>query len=103
MTKLLSIFSIFFLSSCALGGLNNKAMNISSGDSKEKVIKIMGAPDNRQFAGNQEALQWCETGGMQDDFVAIFFQNSIVTSIQTYNNSGFGSCTGFFKRVDFKQ
>lgn len=49
------VIAIALLSGC--GTLDNKMIMIDPGDSKEKVIKLIGTPYDRQFQGNKEAWQ----------------------------------------------
>ncbi len=72
----------------ACGTLEKKSILISAGDSKEKVISIMGLPGDRQFRGKHEAWQYGQTGAGfgYHDFRLIWFYNGKVTGITSYKN-----------------
>lgn len=80
--------------------VRTRMSRISPGMTKDEVIKIMGAPGDRQFQGNLEALQWCSTGALSDDFVLVWLNDGHVTGMNSYNNhmDGF-SCSGFYKTI----
>jgi hypothetical protein len=37
----------------------------------------MGIPDNKQFHKTKEAWQYCETGGITDDYIIVWLHNGI--------------------------
>ena len=39
---------------------------------------FLRSPGNRQFKGNKEAWQYCETGGMADDYITVWLINGVV-------------------------
>jgi hypothetical protein len=76
----------FFFCSCK--DLERKAVLINPGDSKEKVISILGNPGDRQFRGHLEAWQYGETGAGfgYHDYRLIWFRNNHVTGIESYKS-----------------
>lgn len=95
---ILSLFSI----SCGSSALMEDSIKINAGQSKEKVLKIMGVPGNRQFEGKNEAWQYCSTdyvGFTGDDYIVVWFYDGKVTGVTTYKNTQIGSCEMFYKTI----
>lgn len=84
---------ILGFSACATQLLHT-ARAIELGASQEQVRDILGAPQDRQVRGQQEAWQYCDTGVAQDTFVVIWFVESKMTGMSTYKNAVGDS--GFF-------
>lgn len=65
------------------GTLEHKTILIDPGANKERVLEIMGTPDDRQFQGSQEAWQYCVTGAGfgYHDYRVIWFKDGKVTGI----------------------
>jgi hypothetical protein len=84
---LLVLAITFLAASC--GSLEKKSSLIAMGDEKEKVLKIMGPPDDRQLKGNDEAWQYCQTGAGfgYRDYRIIWLHNSKVTGINSYKST----------------
>jgi hypothetical protein len=88
------------LTGCRSMELENKAIQISPGDSKDRVIQVMGVPGDRQFQGDFEVWQYCVTGAGfgYHDYRAIWFRKGQVTGISSYKDSTpASSCKGHFK------
>jgi hypothetical protein len=66
---------------------------IGIGDDKERVLKIMGPPDDRQLRGSNEAWQYCQTGAGfgYHDYRVIWLYNGKVTGITSYKSNRAGS------------
>jgi hypothetical protein len=102
---------VFFVALCFLVLLAgcassfNRVNIIQPGETKEKVISILGEPEDRQFKGNDEAWQYCKTGtgfGMCG-YKTIWFYGGRVTGITSYSMAcaGFGSCTAHFRQIQW--
>jgi len=76
--------------SCAAKRINyiQQSVYINPGMSKSEVINIMGAPGNKQFNGIDEVLQWCESGHIMNTYIIVWFNDGIVTQINTYKRGG---------------
>lgn len=100
-TFLVSLLAMFLLTGCAGGQLAKKSVQIERGYSKSEVAALLGPPENRQFRGDDEAWQYCETdaGPGYDDYVVVWFYKGQVTGITTYKNSLRGPCSAFFRTV----
>ena len=77
---------VLCLSACATQLLHT-ARAIDLGATQEHVRDILGAPQDRQFRGQQEAWQYCETGFVQDTFVVVWFVESKLTGMRTSKNA----------------
>ncbi len=93
---------IFYISCGTTQGLSRKQNLLSPGQTREEVTKILGVPGNKQFEGKNEAWQYCQTGFSSDSFVIVWFFDGKVTGMNTYNNSGTGSCTKFFRTINWQ-
>jgi hypothetical protein len=89
------------LSGC--GTLDNKTILLNAGDSKERVLEVMGAPADRQMAGAQEAWQYCVSGATfgSNDHKIIWLQSGRVTGISSYKSYSTG-CTGFMRQINWQ-
>jgi hypothetical protein len=103
---LLLVMISLFLIGCGPSSFVTNSHRINNGDSKTKVVEIMGDPEDRQFEGDNEAWQWCSTdyGGLSgDDFVCVFFYKNNVTGIKTYRSKAYGTCEGSFRTVNWQR
>lgn len=97
---LVLIFSII-LSGCVT--VSSKSIHINPGQSKDNVLSIMGNPESRQFHKKQEAWQYCSTGFVSDDYIIVWFENNIVTGLNSYKKYYNGACSSFFKSVNWEK
>lgn len=74
------------LSAC--GSLEKRSALINPGDTKEKVLAVMGAPGDRQFRGRDEAWQYGQTGAGFGchDFRVVWFYDGKVTGLNSYKD-----------------
>ncbi|RMG57685.1 MAG: hypothetical protein D6717_04370 [Gammaproteobacteria bacterium] len=95
-------FLILLIGGC--GTLDKKTILINPGDSRERVLNIMGPPYDRQFKGNKEAWQYCVSGAGfgYNDHKIIWFTNKKVTGITTYRTHRSG-CTGAVKTIRWEE
>lgn len=96
------LVTICLLLVLACGGLQNKAMLVNSGDDKQRVLAIMGSPQDRQFQGDNEVWQYCQTGAGfgYHDFRMIWFYRGKVTGVTSYkDHTPASGCAGHFKTV----
>ena len=87
------------------GSLEKKSTLINHGDTKEKVLSVMGVPGDRQFQGKNEAWQYGQTGAGfgYHDFRIIWFYDGKVTGITSYKDRtpGMGA-GGLFKPIKWE-
>lgn len=101
------VTATILLSGCV--STNSSLANFSQiqpGMSSQSVAQIMGAPQDRQFNGSQEAWQYCSTdlsGFQGDQYVLIWFQGQLVTGLQTYRNTLVGTCETYFRTVNWDE
>jgi hypothetical protein len=89
-----------FLQACATAEVHKRAMFINNGDSKQDVLKVMGRPENRQFRGNEEAWQWCETTFGHHNFTIVWLNEGKVTAVNTIGNSAAGEfCNSAYRTI----
>lgn len=79
-------FIIFVVALFGCGTLEKKSILINIDDDKQKVLSIMGTPDDRQTQGKQEAWQYCISGAGfgYNDHRVVWFNNGYVTGITSY-------------------
>jgi len=100
-TKLV-IFLLFIIILSACGTLEKKSILINPNDDKNRVLEIMGTPDDRQMQDQNEVWQYCVTGAGfgYHDYRIIWFRNGRVTGITSYKDSTpASSCVGHFKTI----
>jgi len=99
---LLASFSIFII---ACGSLDKQALQVNNGDNKERVTTLMGSPDDRQFKGDNEAWQYCQTGAGfgYHDYRVIWFFKGKVTGINSYKSSRpASSCVTDIRQINWE-
>lgn len=107
------------LCSCAIIRENNNRQKsitanqfkLQNGMSKDQVKELFGDPCNSQFSGQDEAWQYCYTGSvnsvatpnhpstMNNHYIIVWFNNSIVTGMTSYDNISESLCTDYFKSI----
>ena len=100
MRTLIAVALMVLLASC--GTLETKAAKVGGGDTKDLVLSVMGAPDDRQLRGEDEAWQYCQTGagfGYHDHRV-IWFRQGKVVGVNSYKSTRAGaSCVADIKQI----
>lgn len=96
------------LTGCATTGsvsnVREKTLLIGFGDTKEKVLEVLGTPGDRSFRGSGEAWQYCSTGFATDTYSTIWFDDGLVTGVTSKNASlATGFCSQNFLEVDWGQ
>jgi hypothetical protein len=99
--------ALMALAACATdAGLETKTRQITPGMSTADVESILGAPQGRQFNGQREAWQYCQTGVApvqgSDKYVLVWITNGRVTGMQTYTNKEHETCDSFFRSVKWE-
>ena len=96
--KSLLLLTVILITGC--GTLDKKTILLNIGDSKEKVLEVMGAPADRQIKAYQEAWQYCVSGAGfgWNDHKIIWFESGRITGINSYRSSVSG-CTGGIQSV----
>ena len=106
--RLSAIFLLISLVGCATTGmvsnLRERALQVSYGDSKDKIAELLGTPGDRSFSGTREAWQYCSTGWSNDSYLTVWFDQGFVTQVTSQSASvADGFCSGYFPRVDWGQ
>ena len=98
----LVILLIAVLSSCA--GVKNRALQIDTGISKDRVTEVMGTPDDRQFSGSYEAWQYSMVVSIGVcDYTVIWFNEGKVTGITSYRNFSTLGCRHGLKSINWQE
>ena len=94
-------FAVVVISSC--GTLDKKTILIDAGYTKDKVISVMGVPQDRQLREQQEAWQYCVSGAGfgYNDHKIIWFNKGVVTGINSYRSHRSG-CTGAIRSIKWE-
>jgi len=107
MKSLVVLVFILLLQACASHSLIIKnSASIRPGMSSSELRQLMGEPQNRQFKGKDEAWQYCSTdysGFEADHYVLVWLFDGVVTGMQTYRNTRFGTCESFFRTVNWEE
>tara|TARA_Y100000031_G_scaffold142814_1_gene172690 strand:+ start:534 stop:881 length:348 start_codon:yes stop_codon:yes gene_type:complete len=90
----LLVLTVLFISSCAT--VATKSIDLEPGMSKTELTSLLGRPGDRQFSGNVEAWQYCDTGFAKDEYLIVWLANGIVVETQRYENAySMGMCSSF--------
>jgi hypothetical protein len=91
---LLLVSAVLFLSSCA--NVATKSIDLEPGMSKAQLKSLLGRPGDRQFSGNVEAWQYCDTGFAKDEYLIVWLANDKVVETQRYENAySMGICSSY--------
>jgi hypothetical protein len=91
---LILISSTLMIASCA--NVATKSLDLEPGMSKSQLKSLMGTPGDRQFSGNVEAWQYCDTGMMKDEYLIVWLANNQVVETQRYENAySIGMCSSY--------
>ena len=104
MRNIFAIILIIFVSACV--SLEKKSILVSIGDSKDRVLEVMGTPDDRQLKGDNEAWQYCQTGAGfgYHDYRIFWFYKGKVTGINSYKSTRAGSsCMADVRPVNWEE
>lgn len=83
--------------------MKDSLLLISQGDSKEQVIKVMGAPEDRQFKDKSEAWQYGSIAAIGIcEYTVVWFENGTVTGLNSYRNSSVMGCRVGLKSIKWE-
>jgi hypothetical protein len=89
--KIFAILMVGLISSCST--LKDKTIQISPGDTKEKVVDILGTPDDRQFKSSQEAWQYGTVVAIGIcEYTIVWFNKGVVSGLNSYRNNSVAGC-----------
>jgi len=104
MKKIIFGLSLLLLTSCGSSKLNDKAVQVEPGMSKEQVLNLMGSPGDRQFQNASEAWQYCSTGVTGNDkHYIIWFEDGYVSGLTSYSEGSTMQCSESFKPIDWRK
>jgi len=88
------------ISASGCGTLDDKTVLLNNGDSKKRVLEVMGTPRDRQMKEDLEAWQYCVSGAGfgWNDHKIIWFERGHVTGINSYRTQVSG-CAGGIQPV----
>lgn len=98
------VLSVLLVAGCAATGVASKGavMDIESGMARQDVTARLGPPGNRTFRGDVEALQYCRTGLMTDEYWTVWLLRGRVAALSSTNAAiAQGSCAGRFPPMDW--
>lgn len=106
------IFALLVLSSCAsLRNAPTAAVTIQPGESRARVLEQLGEPGDRQFSGDDEALQFCKTTGNMvvaaqvGEYTVVWLFRGRVTGVTTYREvlGTFKKCDSAFRSMSWEE
>jgi hypothetical protein len=104
--KFVLLTGIAAIAMVGCGSLEKKASLLNLGDTKQQVLGVMGPPDDRQFKGDDEAWQYCQTGAGfgYHDYRTIWFKAGRITGINSYKSARPGSsCATDIKPIRWEE
>lgn len=78
--------------------------SIQTGDSRDRVLSLMGEPGDRQFNGENEALQYCVNRRFPfttPEYTAVWLFSGRVTGVTTYRGAPNSSCRANYKTLEW--
>lgn len=103
MIRIFTIAIATVLTACASNGVITKSMDIQPGMNRADVVQILGAPQNRSFKENAEALQYCTTGAISDQYVNVWLVDDEVIALTNYTDESGFLCSGDMREIDWGQ
>ena len=108
MKALYLLLLLAFLTGCNTTGqvsnVREATLAISYGDTKQKVLELLGPPGDRIFKEQYEAWQYCSTGFSADTYSTVWFESGTVTGIASQNAYWVdGFCSQAFPAIDWGQ
>jgi hypothetical protein len=98
----LTLLVLLALSSVALAG--KPADRVEPGMSKEEIRKLMGAPANRSFRGNDEAWQYQQVAGFgQCEYITVWIRDAKVVGLSTRRGKSVAGCGLGSHEVDWSE
>lgn len=101
---LLSVLGAILLAGCA--GDQGKVPDqekLHVGDSKEKIIRIMGWPEYRQGNNDGEVLQYCSTGFADDGYRVFWVRDDKIAAMTSYKGvMQLGLCDRHFRQLTWR-
>lgn len=99
---LLVLVSVAVLSACA--AVKHQAMKLAPGDSKAHVLEIMGAPDDRQFNGQDEALQYGMVVSIgMCDYTVVWLHDGKTSGVTSYRHFSTMGCRQGLKAINWSE
>jgi len=103
MKRIILTCGFILVSACASNGVISKSMAIQPGMSRADVVEVLGAPQNRSFKEDAEALQYCTTGAMSDQYVNVWLVDGEVIALTNYTDETGFLCSGDMREIDWGQ
>ena len=107
---LAATLTVVLLTSCAGSGgvvpnVRQASLAINYGDSKSKVLDVLGTPGDRSFKGADEAWQYCSMKwSSEETYLTVWFTNERVIGITSKDiDLVAGSCDLAYESVDWGQ
>ncbi len=100
LSTLIIVFSLF---GCTYFDLIQKSAMIQKDQTMQEVFAVYGQPDNRQFMGEYEVWQYCQSRQMTNfgEYVLVWFGKGIVIGVTNYHQSSGSDCTDSFQKIDW--
>ena len=100
MRKLIPILLLVALLGCY--NFQKSIVKLSPGDSKERVIEIMGTPHDSQFNGDLEVFQYFGVVSFGScDFRQLWFRGGRLIGTTSYRSSCAGGCSPCLRTIDW--
>ena len=99
-------FIPLFLLIAILGCYNfqKSIIKLSPGDSKSRVMEIMGDPDDSQFNGTLEIFQYFGVVSFGNcDYRQIWFRDGRLIGTTSYRSSCAGGCSPCLRTIDWSR
>jgi len=103
-TALLLLSVALFVTATGCAGVQGLTVKVNNGDTKDKVVELMGVPEDRQLKGEQEAWQYSSVVAMGIcEYAVVWFDFGHVTGINTYRNASIMGCRSGMRTVNWQE
>ena len=106
------LVAILVVSACAsVRPAPTTAVTVQPGDARARVLEQLGEPSDRQFSGDDEALQFCKTTGnvlldsQAGEYTVVWLFKGRVTGVTTYREvlGSFKKCESAFRSIRWEE
>ena len=95
---------VVVITTLACAGVKTRAVQVSAGNTKDRVIEIMGTPDDRQFNVQQEAWQYGMVVSIGVcDYTVVWFREGKVTGLTSYRAFSTLGCRHGLKSINWQE
>lgn len=102
MKSIALVLAVLLISGCF--NFQNKVIQLSPGNSKSKVVEVMGSPDDSQFKEGVEVWQYFGVVSFGScDYRQLWFKESLLIGATSYRSACAGGCSPCLRQIDWSK